>query len=114
MPVIRTSPRYEMLFGKGEFNCTLLIGPDPIGGNFDYQVFLEARRKLKLIELKMTVNERGLEVYEKIFDFNGSSIKARIQLVLGRNYHGDVQELWREALANDDLIYLKTHAGYGR
>ena len=111
---IRTSPRYEMLFGKGEFNCTLLIGPDPIGGNFDYQVFLEARRKLKLIDLKMTVNERGLEVYEKIFDFNGSSIKARIQLVLGRNYHGDVQELWREALANDGLIYLKTHAGYGR
>ena len=114
MPPIRTSPRYEMLFGKREFNGTLLIGPDPIGGNFDYQVFLEARRKLKLIDLKMTANERGLEVYEKIFDFNGSSIKARIQLVLGRNYHGDVQELWRKALANDDLIYLKTHAGYGR
>jgi len=107
-------PRYELLFGEGEFNGTLLIGPDPLGGNFDYQVFLEARRKFKLIDFRMTGSERGLEVYEKIFDFNNKSIKAHIQLVHGRNYHGDVQELWHEALANDDLIYLKTHAGYGR
>jgi len=114
MSPIRTSPRYEMLFGNGEFNGTLLIGPDPLGGNFDYQVFLEARRKLKLIDFQMTGSERGLEVYEKIFDFNNKSIRAQIQLVHGRNYHDDVQGLWREALLNDDLIYLKTHAGYGR
>ncbi len=114
MPITRTSPRYELLFCEGEFNGTLLIGPDPLGGNFDYQVFLEARRKFKLIDFRMTDSERGREVYEKIFYINNKSIKAHIQLVHGRNYHGDVQELWHEALANDDLIYLKTHAGYGR
>ena len=114
MPIIRTSPRYELLFSEGEFKGTLLVGPDPLGGNFDYQVFLEARRRLKLIDFQMTGSERGLEVYEKIFVFNNKRIKAHMQLVHGRNYHGDVQELWCEALTNDDLIYLKTHAGYGR
>lgn len=114
MPPIRKSPRYELLFCDGKFNATLLIGPDPLGGNFDYQVFLEARRKLKLIGLKMRDSKRGIEEYEKIFDHNGSTVKARIRLVHGKNYHGDLQELWRKALANDDLIYLKTHAGYGR
>jgi len=112
MDEIRNSPRYEMLFSEGKFNGTLLIGPDPLGGNFDYQVFLEARRKLKLIDFQMTESKRGLEEYQKIFDFKGNSIKARIRLVFGRNY-SDLQELWREALTHEDLIYLKTHAGYG-
>lgn len=110
----RTAPRYDMLFSEGIFNATLLIGPDPLGANFDFKVFLEARRKMKLIDLKLTDSERGIEEYQKIFNFNGSIVKARIRLVLGRNYRGDIHELWREALAQDDLIYLKTHAGYGR
>ncbi len=114
MPLItRTSPRYDMLFGEGKFNGTLLIGPDPLGENFDYQVFLEARRKLKLIGLGMTEGKRGLEEYQKGFNFNGRSIHARIRLVLGRLYSGDLRELWRESLSNEGLIYLKTHAGYG-
>ncbi|MCZ7393073.1 MAG: hypothetical protein ABOK23_06205 [Candidatus Methanoperedens sp.] len=112
--IIRIAPRYDMLFNNGEFNGTLLIGPDPLGANFDYKVFLEARRKLRLIGLKMTDSKRGLEEYQKTFSFNDKSIKARIQLVLGRNYRGNLQELWRETLAQEDLIYLKTHAGYGR
>lgn len=112
--ITRESPRYDMLFSEGVFNGTLLIGPDPLGANFDFQVFLEAKRKMKLIDLRMTDSKRGLEEYQKIFNFNGNIIKARIRIVLGRNYHGNLQELWREALANDDLIYLKTHAGYGR
>jgi hypothetical protein len=115
MPRIKhDSPQYDMLFSEGVFNGTLLIGPDPLGANFDYQVFLEARRKMKLIDLQMTEGERGLEEYQKTFNFNGNIVKARIRLVLGRNYHGNLQELWCETLAKDDLIYLKTHAGYGR
>ncbi|VVB96037.1 Uncharacterised protein [uncultured archaeon] len=102
-----------MLFNEGVLNGTLLIGPDPLGANFDYQVFLEARRKMRLIGLQMTGSERGLEEYQKIFSFNGNSIKARIRLVMGRNYQGDLRELWRETLTYEDLIYLKTHAGYG-
>ncbi len=110
----RTSPRYDMLFSEGIFNGTLIIGPDPLGENFDYQVFLEARRKLRLTGLRMTCSERGLEDYQKTFSFNGNTVKARIRLVLGRNYRGNLRELWRETLAQDDFIYLKTHAGHGR
>jgi hypothetical protein len=111
--MIRTAPRYDMLFSKGIFNGTLLIGPDPLGAGFDYEVYLLARRKLRDIGFSLTDSERGMEEYRKIFHFNGSSIKARMRLVLGRNYSGDLQELWRETLTNEDLIYLKTHAGYG-
>ena len=114
MPSIRIAPRYDLLFNEGIFNGTLIIGPDPLGENFDYQVFLEARRKLRLIGLQMTDGKRGLEEYQKIFSFNSNSIKARIRLVIGRNYRASLQELWRESLAQEDLIYLKTHAGYGR
>lgn len=113
-PIIRTAPRYEMLFSEGIFNGTLLIGPDPLCANFDYKVFLEARRKLRTIGLQMTESKRGLEEYQKKFSFNGTSIKARIRLVLGRNYRGNLQELWRETLEHEDFVYLKTHAGYGR
>jgi hypothetical protein len=113
-PNFRTAPRYDMLFSDGTFNGTLIIGPDPLGENFDFQVFLEARRKMKLIGPRMTDSKRGLEEYQKIFSFNGNSIRARIRLVIGRNYGGNLQELWRESLAREDLIYLKTHAGYGR
>ena len=112
--IIRKAPRYEMLFSKGVFNGTLLIGPDPLGANFDYTVFLEARRKMRLIGLEMIDSKRGLEEYQKIFSFNNSSISARIRLVLGRNYSGNLQEFWRETLSFEDFIYLKTHAGYGR
>ncbi len=114
MSLIRTAPRYDMLFNGGIFKGTLLIGPDPLGGNFDYQVFLEARRKMRLISLQTTGNERGLEEYQKIFSFKGNSIKARIRLVMGRNYQGDLRKLWSESLTNEDFIYLKTHADYGR
>jgi hypothetical protein len=62
----------------------------------------------------MTDSERGLEEYQKIFSFNGNITKARMRLILGRNYSGDLRELWRETLTHEDLIYLKTHAGYGR
>ncbi|MCX9010475.1 MAG: hypothetical protein OIN66_05055 [Candidatus Methanoperedens sp.] len=113
-PIIRTAPRYDMLFSEGIFNGTLIIGPDPLGAGFDYEVYLLARRKLRSIGLQMTDSERGVEEYRKIFSFNGSSIRARIRLVLGRNYSGDLRELWRETLTHEDLIYLKTHAGYGR
>jgi len=113
-PIIRTAPRYDMLFSEGIFNGTLIIGPDPLGLDFDHKVFLEARRKLRLVGLRMTDSERGFEEYKKMFRFNGNSIRARIRLVLGRNYSGDLRDLWRETLTNEDFIYLKTHAGYGR
>ena len=112
--MIRTAPRYNMLFREGIFNGKLLIGPDPLAANFDYQVFLDVRRKLRSTGLRMTDSERGLEEYRKIFSFNGNSIKARIRLVMGRNYGGDLKELWQKTLAHEDFIYLKTHAGYGR
>ncbi len=113
MPRFRTAPLYDMLFSDDKFNGTLLIGPDPLGENFDYEVFVEARRKLRDIGLEMTNSKRGLEEYRKTFDFNGSIIEARIRLVLWRNYSGNLQEIWREALAHEDFIYLKTHAGLG-
>ena len=109
----RKSPRYDIMFGKGSFNGTLLIGPDPLGENFDYQVFLEMRRRLKLIGFRMTDGKRGVEEYRKAFTCKGKSIIARMRLVLGRFYQGDLRELWLSSIANDDLIYLKTHAGYG-
>lgn len=113
-PIIRTAPRYDVLFSEGIFKGTLHIGPDPLGLDFDHRVFLEARRKLRAIGLQMTDSKRGLEEYQKIFSFNDHSIKARIRLVLGRNYRGNISELWRETLAYEDFVYLKTHAGYGR
>ena len=54
-----------MLFSEGKFNGTLLIGPDPLGATFDYGVFLEARRRLRLIGLTLTESKRGFEEYEK-------------------------------------------------
>ncbi len=113
MTRIRTAPRYDTLFSDGKFNGTLLIGPDPLGENFDYEVFVEARRKLRGIGLEMTNGKRGLEEYGKAFGFKGRSIEARIKLVLARNYSGNLQELWRETLVCEDFIYLKTHAGLG-
>ncbi|MCX9085563.1 MAG: hypothetical protein OIN87_12290 [Candidatus Methanoperedens sp.] len=110
----RTAPRYDLLFAEGTFNGTLLIGPDPLGKTFDYGVFMEARRRLKLNGMKMTDSKRGIEEYEKYFNFQGTKIKARLRLVHGRNYGKNLQELWRDALTHDDLIYLKTHAGYGK
>jgi hypothetical protein len=112
--ITRITPRYDMLFSEGKFNGTLLIGPDPLGANFDYGVFLEARRRLRLIGLKLTVSKRGFEEYEKVFNLNNTNIKARIRLFLGRNFSGDLQEIWRKTLTNEDLVYLKTHAGYGK
>lgn len=113
-PQTRTAPRYDLLFGEGTFNGTLLIGPDPLGKTFDYGVFMEARRILRLTGMQMTDSKRGIEEYERDFNFQGAKIKARIRLVHGRNYGKNLQELWRDALSHDDLIYLKTHAGYGR
>src|SRR4030067_3513883 len=108
MQKIKTAaPRYDMLFSEGKFNGALLIGPDPLGATFDYGVFLEARRRLRLIGLTLTESKRGFEEYEKIFNFNNKIIRARIRLFLGRNFGGDLQEIWRETLTNEDLIYLK-------
>jgi hypothetical protein len=111
---IRTAPRYDLLFGEGTFNGTLLIGPDPLGKTFDYGVFMEARRRLRLTGMQMTDSKRGIEEYARNFNFNGASVRARIRLVQGRNYGKNLQELWRDAIAHEDLIYLKTHAGYGK
>ena len=110
----RTAPRYDMLFDGETFNGTLLIGPDPLGANFDHQVFLEARRRLRKIGFRIVESKRGLEEYQKSFDYKEERIKARIRLALGRNYYGNLEELWRETLANEGFVYLKTHAGYGR
>lgn len=110
----RIAPRYDMLFGEGKFNATLLIGPDPLGANFDFKVFLEARRRLVSIGFRLTDSKRGFVEYQKTFDYDNKNIKARIHLFLGRNFSGNLQETWRESLANEDLIYLKTHAGYGK
>lgn len=113
-PITRTAPRYEMLFSDGEFNGTLLVGPDPLGADFDYRVFLEARRILRKTGFRMIEGKRGFEEYRKNFTYDNKNTKARIRLVLGRNYAGNLQEFWRESLAHEDFIYLKTHAGYGR
>ncbi len=113
-PIIRTAPRYDMLFSDDKFNGTFIIGPDPLGMDFDHKVYLLARRKLRAIGLRMTDSKRGMEEYRKTFSFNCNNIKARIRLVLGRNYGGDLKDLWRETLAHEDFIYLKTHAGYGK
>ncbi|MFZ3058877.1 MAG: hypothetical protein WA102_03975 [Candidatus Methanoperedens sp.] len=113
-PITRTAPRYDMLFSNGEFNGTLLVGPDPLGADFDYRVFLEARRILRKIGFRMNDGKRGFEEYQKNFNCDNKNIKARIRLVLGRNYDGNLQEFWRESLAHEDFIYLKTHAGYGK
>lgn len=110
----RISPLYEELFNNGKFHGTLLIGPDPLGANFDYGVFLDARRRLRLAGFQLIKSKRGFEQYIKLFNFNNNVIEARMRLFLGRNFSGDMHEIWRETLANEDFIYLKTHAGYGR
>jgi hypothetical protein len=113
-PSPRKTPKYDMLFGGGTFNATLLIGPDPMGANYDYSVFFGARLKLQNIGLKLTESRGGFEVYEALFDYNNTAVRARIRLVHGRNFFGDLMELWGDTLANEDMIYLKTHAGYGK
>jgi len=110
----RTAPRYDMMFGDGKFNATLLIGPDPFGAFYDYSVFQGARLKLKKTGFELTGHKVGLDIFETVFNHNGNSIRARIRLVHGRSYSGGLQELWRESLAYEDLVYLKSHAGYGK
>ncbi len=108
----RTAPRYDLLFDEGNFKCTLLIGPDPLGANFDYSVFLEARRRLRTIGLRLNSSKRGFEEYETEFDYNNEAIRARVRLYLG-NFTRNMQDIWRETLSKEDFVYLKTHAGYG-
>jgi hypothetical protein len=110
----RIAPLYDMLFGEGTFNATLLIGPDPLGKNFDFGVFLEVRRRLISIGFRLTDSKRGFVEYQKTFNYKNKNIKARIRLFLGRNFSGNLQDTWRKSLSNEDLIYLKTHAGYGK
>ena len=112
--ITRVAPKYDMLFSEGIFNGTLMIGPDPLGANYDYGVFLEARRRLRLIGLKLTESKRGFEEYQEEFSYDDKIIRARIRLLLGRNFGGNLREIWRGSIANEDLIYLKTHAGYGK
>ncbi|MFZ3384018.1 MAG: hypothetical protein WA144_08845 [Candidatus Methanoperedens sp.] len=112
--ITRIAPRYDLLFSESKFNATFLIGPDPLGANFDFTVFLEARHRLISIGFRLTDSKRGFVEYQKTFNYNNKNIKARIRLFLGRNFSGNLQETWRESLASEDLIYLKTHAGYGK
>ena len=114
MTLPRTAPKYDMLFSGGTFNATLLIGPDPMDGNYDYSVFYGARLKLRNIGLKLTESRPGFEVFEGVFEYNHTLVNARIRLVHGRNFYGDLMELWRDTVENEDLVYLKTHAGYGK
>jgi len=102
-----------MLFSDGEFNGTLLIGPDPFGANYDQSVFLKARLLLREIGLEVMQSRCGYEEYQKSFSYDNKIIKARIRLVLGKFYDGNLQEFFRKTLENEDLVYLKTHAGYG-
>ena len=110
----RTKPRYDMLFSDSVFNGTMLIGPDPFGANYDHSVFLKARLILREIGLEMTQSNCGYEEYQKLFNYDNKIIKARIRLVLGKFYEGDLQEFLRKTLEHEDLVYLKTHAGYGK
>lgn len=110
----RTKPRYDMLFSDGVFNGTMLIGPDPFGANYDHSVFLKARLILREIGLEVTQSRCGYEEYQKSFSYNNKNIKARIRLVLGKFYDGDLQEFLRKTLDHEDLVYLKTHAGFGK
>ena len=110
----RTMPRYDMLFSDDVFNGTLLIGPDPFGAHYDQSVFLKARLLLREIGLEMTQTRCGYEEYQKFFRYDHKIIKARIRLVLGKFYEGDLQEFLRKTLEHEDLVYLKTHAGYGK
>jgi len=110
----RTKPRYDMLFSDGVFNGTMLIGPDPFGANYDQSVFLKARLLLREIGLEVTQSRCGYEEYKKLFSYDNKIIKARIRLVLGKCYDGDLQEFLRKTLGHEDLVYLKTHAGFGK
>jgi len=103
-----------MLFSKSVFNGTILIGPDPVGANYDQSVFLKARLLLGEIGLEVTHSGCGYEEYQKLFNYDNKIIKARIRLVLGKFYDGDLQEFFRKTLEHEDLVYLKTHAGYGK
>lgn len=110
----RTTPRYNTLYKNGVLNATLLIGPDPMDADFDHSVFLGIRRRLRNAGFEMTGSKRGMEVFKSTFCHGDTEINARIRLVHGRTYDGDLQELWGETVASEDLIYLKTHAGYGK
>lgn len=112
--MVRTAPRYDLLFNEGTFNATLLIGPDPWDARFDFSVFREARLKLKNIGFDLTKHIIGLEEFETGFTYDNNNIKARIRLVHGRIYQEDLIELWNNALVQEDLVYLKSHAGYGK
>ena len=110
----RTAPRYETLYKNGVLNATFLIGPDPLDADFDHSVFLGLRLRLRTAGFEMTDSKRGMEIFECTFRHDDTDIGARIRLVHGRNYYGDLQKLWSETVASEDLIYLKTHAGYGK
>jgi len=101
-----------MLFSGGVFNGTLLIGPDPVGANYDQSVFLKARLILREIGLEVTESRCGYEEYQKLFSYDNKIIKARIRLVLGKFYAGDLHEFFCKTIEHEDLVYLKTHAGY--
>jgi hypothetical protein len=103
-----------MLFSDGVFHGTMLIGPDPFGAHYDQSVFLKARLLLREIGLELTQGGCGYEEYQKLFSYDNKIIKARIRLVLGKFYEGDLQDFLRNTLEHEDLVYLKTHAGYGK
>ena len=110
----RNAPRYDMLFEGGNFNATLLIGPDPWDAYYDYSVFQGARLRLRNIGFKIKSHRSGYDELRTTFNYDDREITARIRLVHGRNYDLNLQELWQESLINEDVIYLKSHAGYGK
>ncbi len=110
----RNAPRYDMLFDGGNFNATLLIGPDPWDAYYDYSVFQGARLRLRNIGFRITEHRSGYDELRTTFSYDNSDVTARIRLVHGRDYDKDLQELWKESLINEDVIYLKSHAGYGK
>ncbi|MCL7415552.1 MAG: hypothetical protein M8349_05765 [ANME-2 cluster archaeon] len=110
----RSTPRYDMLFEDDIFNATHLIGPDPWDAYYDYSVYLGARLRLRNIGFKITEHRSGYDELRTTFSYDNRDIEARIRLVHGRNYDQDLQELWQESLIHEDVIYLKSHAGYGK
>jgi len=83
---------------KESFNGTLLIGPDPLCKTFDYGVFMEARRRLRLTGMQMTNSRRGIEEYARDFNFRVQVVKSASSPCAWSQLWEELQELWRMLL----------------